>query len=935
MECLLIIFRKERCCAVKLSGGAEYVRVDLHSHSIADKQFKNEQWKSREEFVDNYITQLEKQNIKIVAITNHNKFDREEYCMLREKGRERDILILPGVEISTIDGKRGVHFLCVFPPETGECEGNEPQCRIEKFITMMFPEGGLDNYGNPKISQKKLDQMVDVLEKELKCRQYMIIPAHVDNDKGWFKECDMAVKRQYINKDWMRKRIMAFQGINESSRKAYENEVSKIIAEQGGKKQVLIPAYIEASDPKELAAVGSRYSYVKIGELSFEALYFALSQHELRVLPGEVEKERLPRIEKVKFVTQQGLADVEIRFNSGLNNFIGIRGSGKSTIIEGIRYAFELDAQSDNEYKDGLLKNTWDRAVKLLLRLLIGLEKHIKLKEYMDNRLKCIVKMNLFRIKTIQFTTYCVLWTERLTRKMKEPQLQMEFIDQYIRDDLESIRQKIAEKEEEIKILYSEIKRLEERVEKKEEYTERLATVTKDIDDYKRLAIADKLQLEAAYKKDELFLKRVKKTVDEIKSKSSEYESDILNILGSISFPKSEHNQDLFNRLEESFKTYRRELEKTLKVINQLNDGFSKECTEIDKGFVERKEGIEEQIAAIKRKMAHIQELSVDDYAKKIEEKEKYQEAFKQIEKYEKELVKKKETMARMLEQIQKLWHQLFQIRVSKAEEINRSENFIKIEIHYKGDKEAFRHKLDSLLSGTNIRYDKKDMLSNSFNDGIELFKALDEKANPQLHFLNENDLSKIKQRLKANWLELCLFRVPDKIKLFYKEKPIEQLSLGERASALLMLLLKTDNNPLLMDQPEDDLDNQMIYEGLVKELLSLKGKRQVIFATHNSNIPVLEIATKVLFVRMNRKITVKMGSIDTRFFQDSIVKIMEGGRDAFARRRFMKMDVIDLLETIESGEDAKHNLRKYLPVRMRWRRRFLPLPIVRGARLL
>ena len=204
MECLLIIFRKERCCAVKLSGGAEYVRVDLHSHSIADKQFKNEQWKSREEFVDNYITQLEKQNIKIVAITNHNKFDREEYCMLREKGRERDILILPGVEISTIDGKRGVHFLCVFPPETGECEGNEPQCRIEKFITMMFPEGGLDNYGNPNISQKKLDQMVDVLEKDFKCRQYMIIPAHVDNDKGWFKECDMAVKRQYIYKDWMR-----------------------------------------------------------------------------------------------------------------------------------------------------------------------------------------------------------------------------------------------------------------------------------------------------------------------------------------------------------------------------------------------------------------------------------------------------------------------------------------------------------------------------------------------------------------------------------------------------------------------------------------------------------------------------------------------------------------------------------------------------------
>ncbi|MGE5605829.1 MAG: hypothetical protein ACM3YE_09075, partial [Bacteroidota bacterium] len=67
---------------MKLLGGAEYVRVDLHSHTIADKKFKDEQWKNKEDFIVQYVEQLQKQNISIVAITNHNKFDREEYCLL-------------------------------------------------------------------------------------------------------------------------------------------------------------------------------------------------------------------------------------------------------------------------------------------------------------------------------------------------------------------------------------------------------------------------------------------------------------------------------------------------------------------------------------------------------------------------------------------------------------------------------------------------------------------------------------------------------------------------------------------------------------------------------------------------------------------------------------------------------------------------------------
>src|SRR5690554_3777012 len=191
------------------------------------------------------------------------------------------------------------------------------------------------------------------------------------------------------------------------------------------------------------------------------------------------------------------------------------------------------------------------------------------------------------------------------------------------------------------------------------------------------------------------------------------------------------------------------------------------------------------------------------------------------------------------------------------------------------------------MLAGSGIRSEKKELLSKKFNDGLELFTALVGEETQHLDFLNENELLKIRQYMLDNESELCLYRVPDNIRILYNNKPLEQLSLGERSSSLLMLLLKTDNNPLIMDQPEDDLDNQMIYEGLVKELLSLKSKRQIIFATHNSNIPVLgDCEQGIVCENKEERIIVKTGSIDTGFFQDSIVKIMEGGRDAFARRK-------------------------------------------------
>jgi ABC-type bacteriocin/lantibiotic exporter with double-glycine peptidase domain len=100
-------------------------------------------------------------------------------------------------------------------------------------------------------------------------------------------------------------------------------------------------------------------------------------------------------------------------------------------------------------------------------------------------------------------------------------------------------------------------------------------------------------------------------------------------------------------------------------------------------------------------------------------------------------------------------------------------------------------------------------------------------------------------------------------------------------------LLAQKENNVLIIDQPEDDLDNQTIYDEVIKEVKKIKGNMQFIFATHNANIPVLGDSEKVIAFSYNeRKITSHSGTIDNHQTQRFIVDIMEGGDEAFNRRK-------------------------------------------------
>jgi len=120
--------------------------------------------------------------------------------------------------------------------------------------------------------------------------------------------------------------------------------------------------------------------------------------------------------------------------------------------------------------------------------------------------------------------------------------------------------------------------------------------------------------------------------------------------------------------------------------------------------------------------------------------------------------------------------------------------------------------------------------------------------------------------------------------------KPLNRLSTGQQCTAILHLLLLENSDPLIMDQPEDNLDNAFIADRIVHELRDAKGNRQFLFATHNANIPVFGDAEWIgVFTASESQGSLgfeAQGSIDVPVIRDQVASILEGGRDAFIQRK-------------------------------------------------
>ncbi|GHU07462.1 hypothetical protein FACS189431_2080 [Alphaproteobacteria bacterium] len=147
--------------------------------------------------------------------------------------------------------------------------------------------------------------------------------------------------------------------------------------------------------------------------------------------------------------------------------------------------------------------------------------------------------------------------------------------------------------------------------------------------------------------------------------------------------------------------------------------------------------------------------------------------------------------------------------------------------------------------------------------------------------------LDRLLQVVLLDWHEYVSVSVEITHKFSDIEKEIGAMSTGELATVLLKLILVAqglDKQIILLDQPEDHLDNEFIANDLVSLIKSLKKMRQVIIVTHNANLVVMTDSEQVIVANGLDK-EYGTGGIENPDIRDSIIKILEGGLKAFESR--------------------------------------------------
>ena len=230
------------------------------------------------------------------------------------------------------------------------------------------------------------------------------------------------------------------------------------------------------------------------------------------------------------------------------------------------------------------------------------------------------------------------------------------------------------------------------------------------------------------------------------------------------------------------------------------------------------------------------------------------------------------------------------------------------------------KEKLLAIFSGTKVRTKKAEDLfdhisrqSEPISEWIQVVGELERVALipkiegakidlPVTPILNKtgfsaSDIERLATRLNVEeWLDISLVELDDIPVFEYRQREGEYIqfseaSAGQQATALLRVLLSQDGSPLLIDQPEEDLDNQVIRD-IVAELWKAKFKRQIIFSSHNANIVVNGDADLVICCdyrtagdHSGGKIKCQ-GAIDVEEINKEITAVMEGGEEAFRLRK-------------------------------------------------
>lgn len=849
-------------------NGLQYVRSDFHLHTNKDKEFTYTG--EPNSFVNDYVSALKEANISVGVITNHNKFDINEYKAIRKAAKKQDIFILPGVELTVKEGANGIHTLIVFNPDEWLEGGNN---HIQTFLTAAFA-----TVHNPENrNTKSVYDLKNVFEKlDAYGRDYFIIFAHVDQNSGLFSECKGGLLESLAGFAPFKNRVL---GLQKSRTRDHLNQFEKCCG--------YLPALVEGSDPKTITDIGKgdKCTYLKVGEYSYSAIKFALQDYRDRVSEN-IPDNKHGFIESISF--QGGKFDGQtIMFSCELNTLIGIRGSGKSSVLEVVRYVLGLPVQMDKEYKESLVKNVFGSGGKATLSVIDKHGKRYSVSRIFGERISVLDEndndLNINPISLFDGVQYFGqkdlsgsadhengLLEKLISGRIGKPSNLDSCVNELVRTverllDVSKIPQQMTE-----------VTTLQTKLEHK-------------LSIFEEKGVAEKLKKQSGYATDTTKLDAVKNRIDAILRDIRNAFSKNAVASNALDGYSSDFNKDILDDVSAVLSL----IDAQLTQIGSCIAEIEKQCScmeDIISHLKERTDSLADEFAEIKRDIKD-ETLDVDSFVRMTAELQKTKEKLKQLSEEASSKSKIEASFTKAIRKRNDALSMTYNDYKAETERINQKQTELRIEITFKGDREGFKSQLKNDFKGTGISDAKYQAISDAFTDYaaiIEDWIICD--GNKLKSIVTSGEYVKLEDKLRNQYEELLSRQVENKVDIYYHGKLLRQHSIGQRASALILFILTQDDNDIIfIDQPEDDLDNKVIYDEVITAIKQKKPYMQFIFATHNANIPVLGDSERVLVVEFREtKIDVAQGNIDLDSTHKQIVDIMEGGKEAFDKRQLI-----------------------------------------------
>ena len=904
--------------------GARWWKCDLHTHTPASDDYGRgpsqaglKQRGPREWLLDHM-----RAGIHCVAVTDHNSgawIDRLRSALVElEHDRPdgyRPLHLFPGTEISV---QGGVHLLAVF---AGEATTSD----IDTFLGAVGFTGVKGSSGDVTTQS-----FADVVKAIVQAGG-IAIPAHVDGDNGLFRKFQGTTLAQALRCG----QIFAVETVDSGRDKPqlYRDEKLRWT-------EILGSDSHHPSGKPEQRFPGSHFTWVKMGEPDLDGLRLALLDGSLSVRRSD-EQPEAPNLHAVSMLESIEVAGARYmgrtqpfiaRLNPWLNAVVGGRGTGKSSLVECLRIALRRKDELPDELKTEFEKYAAVQRTRDDSGLLTGQAaiRVIYRKDGSRFRIQWSPTGSLHAIEeaangawsraegdVVQRFPIRLYSQKQIFHLAKTPRALLKIVDDAPAVDRRSWSGRWRQEESRFLFIRLRVREIEAELPEETRLRGELDDVMRKLAIFEEAGHADVLRSFQHRRRQQ----RAIETWEAMWADAG----DRLRGLGADLVPDalddthmdgaSQTDAPLLARagaVRDRLEAIRRQLEKIADEADRLLADWR---TNLD--GTPWKRATDAAATAYESLRARLAAEGAGDpsaYGELVQRRQVIEQQLENLKNRKQEVVTLKELATDSLGRLLEIRRELTEARRSFLDRILENNRYVRIRVIPYGGRETVEVELRRLIQRDDGRFEKD--IGSPGGEGLlgRIYGSSQDATRI------EDALEKVKQRIRAvaegshgaslladQRFATHLGRLPpealDRVDVWFPDdsldvqysptgdgrnlRSIRAGSPGQKTAALLAFLLSYGDEPLVLDQPEDDLDNHLIHELIVKQIREVKRRRQIVVVTHNPNIVVNGDAELVIALAARNGATQMecKGSLQEKQVRETICTIMEGGRDAFAER--------------------------------------------------